>query len=266
MDNQKEPVVVFFDIETTLVQMWGWRLGEQKVGWEQIKKEPQVCVICWAVNDGKVQSATFDMSKYDPTKYDDDADKKLVSDFTKVAATADLLVAHNGQHFDLGVLGSRIMKHRLPDIAPTLIDDTYLKTKTRRTLSHTLDYLLRYFGIGQKVNHSGYDMWKAVATKDKKALQEMKKYCMGDVEGLRKLYKYIKPYIKSNLNLSVFYGKPDICPRCSGEETIIKRGYHRTTAGKYQRYQCNTCGWWGHDGTNLAGKKYTGHAVSKFKR
>jgi len=252
----KEPVIVYFDIETTLAQFYGWRLGEQKVGWEQIKKEQVVCVICWAINDGKVQSATFDMSKYDPNKYDDNSDYKLINDFIKVASKADLLIAHNSS-FDLGVLGSRLMKHKLPDIAPTLVDDTYFKTKKRKTMSHTLDYLLRYFGIGKKVHHSGYDMWKAVASKDKKALEEMKGYCIGDVEGLRNLYKYLTPYITSNLNLAVFYGKPDICPRCSGEDTIINHGYNHTKAGKYQRYQCTSCGWWGHDGKNLLKKTTT---------
>ena len=263
--TQPEPVICYMDIETTLATFWGFRLGEQRVEWNQIKKEPVICVICWAINDGKVQSATFDMSKYDPSAYDDNSDYKLIADFVKVAATADLLIAHNSP-FDIGVLGSRLMKHKLPDLAPTLVDDTYFKTKTRKTMSHKLDYLLRYFGIGKKVEHRGLDMWKDVGQKNKRALQEMKNYCMGDVEGLRKLYKYIKPYIKSNLNLAVFYGKPDICPKCSEEESIIKRGYIRTRVGRYQRYQCTTCGWWGQDGMNLSGKKYTGHAVSKFKR
>jgi len=260
-----EPIIVYLDIETTLAQFWGFHLGDQKVGWEQIKKEPEVCVICWAVNDGKVQSAIFDMGKYDPNAYDDLADYKLISDFVKVANTADLLIAHNSS-FDLGVLGSRLMKHKLPDIAPVLVDDTYFKTKVRKTMSHKLDYLLHYFGIGSKVKHSGYDMWKEVAQKNKKSLEEMRKYCVGDVDGLRKLYKYIKPYIKSNLNLAVFYGKPDICPKCSGEETIQKRGFHRTTVGKYQRYQCTTCGWWGHGGENLISKKHSGVTSSKYVR
>lgn len=263
--KQDAPVVCYFDVETTLATFYGFRLGEQRVEWNQIKKEPVICVICWAINDGKVQSATFDINKYDPSAYDDNSDYKLIADFVKVASTADLLIAHNSP-FDIGVLGSRLMKHRLPDLAPTLVDDTYFKTKTRKTMSHKLDYLLRYFGIGKKVEHRGLDMWKDVGQKNKKALQEMKKYCIGDVEGLRKLYKYITPYIKSNLNLAVFYGMPDICPKCAGEETIIKRGYHRTTVGKYQRYQCTSCGWWGHDGTNLSGKKYTGTPSSKYKR
>ena len=260
-----KPKIIYLDIETTLAQFWGFRLGEQRISWEQIKKEPQVCVICWAVNDGEIQSATFDMNKYDPTKYDDDADYKLIADFIKVASTADLLIAHNSP-FDLGVLGSRLMKHQLPDLAPTLVDDTYFKTKVRKTMSHKLDYLLRYFNIGKKVEHRGLETWKDVGLKNKKALQELKEYCIGDVDGLRKLYKYITPYIKSNLNLAVFYGKPDICPRCSGEDTIQKRGFHRTLVGKYQRYQCTTCGWWGHDGTNQISKKRSGIPSSQFVR
>jgi hypothetical protein len=39
---------------------------------------------------------------------------------------------------------------------------------------------------------------------DKKALSGMVEYCKDDVSGLHKLYEYIKPYIKSFLNMSVF--------------------------------------------------------------
>jgi len=266
---KKQPTlqIVYFDIETTLAQFYGFRLGEQSVGWEQIKKEPVVCVICWAVNDGKVQSAVFDMSKYNPNAYDDESDLKLISDFVKIANSADLLVAHNSP-FDLGVLGNRIMKHRLPAIAPVLVDDTYFKTKIKKTMSHKLDYLLHYFGIGSKVKHRGLDMWKDVASKNVKALQEMKTYCIGDVEGLRNLYKYVKPYIKSSLSMAVFYGKPDVCPKCGLHGSLIARGYAYTATSKRQKYNCNNavCNWWGTDGINLLSKKVTGVPTKNFKR
>jgi len=263
--KQAEPVVIAFDIETTLGQYWGFRLGEQNVDWTRIKKEPVICCICWSINGGKVQSLTFDMSKFDLNSYDDKSDFDLVSKFVKVLNTADLAIAHNSP-FDIGFIRSRVLKHKLPDIAPVLIDDTYLKTKRIGTQSHKLDYLLRYLGIGQKRQHSGMDMWKAVSTKDKRQLREMVKYCEDDVRGLNKLYAYIKPYIKSSLNLSVFYGKPDICPQCSGEDTIQRRGFHRTQKGKFQRYQCTSCGWWGSDGVNLLNKKNLGVPASKLRK
>ena len=248
--NQKEPAIVFFDIETTLAQFWGFRLGDQKLGWEQIKKEPVVCAICWAVGDGEVKSSTFDLGLYDPDAYDDDSDYRILSKFVDIANSADLLVGHNGKAFDIGFMRGRLLKHELPDIAPVLIDDTYLKTKGIRTMSHKLGYMLKFLGLGEKVEHSGLDMWKRVGVGDKKALRDMVEYCKGDVEKVRQLYKRVRPYINSNLSLAVFYGMPDICPRCGGAG-VTKRGFSYTAVSKRQRYQCVDCNWWGADGINL---------------
>jgi len=264
-NTPEEPVILCVDIETTAGIYYGWRLGKQHVDWTRIKKEPVICCICWSINGGKVQSATFDMSKYDINAYDDKSDYEIVKFIINIINSADLVVAHNSP-FDIGFIRNRIVKHRLPDIAPILIDDTYLKMKLVGMQSHKLDYMLRYLGIGEKRKHEGLDMWKKVSNKDKHALSEMVKYCKDDVEGLRELYNYIKPYIKSNLNLAVFYGKPDICPKCSTEETIIRHGYHTTQTGRFQRYQCTACGWWGRDGQNLISKKVTGTASNKYKR
>lgn len=239
MGRTTEPKIIYFDIESTPAQFWGFRLGEQRVGWEQIKKEPVVCVICWAVNDGKVQSATFDVSKYKPDQYDDKSDYELIKKFTEIANGADLLIGHNGKNFDVAFLRSRIIKHHLPDLSPILIDDTYLLTKAIKTMSHALDYLLRKFGLGQKIQHRGLDMWKDVSTKKKKALREMVTYCTGDVEGLRKLYKYVKPYIKSNLNMAMFQGNPDACPSCGQtQRPLIIRKYNQK---RQPVLQCPVC-------------------------
>lgn len=239
----KEPAILYFDIETTLGVYWGYELGQQYVGYERIKKEPQVCVICYAVNDGRVQTLKFDLTKYDLDKYDDEADKEMLSKFIAITNSADLLIAHNGKFFDVAFMMGRIMKHQLPTIKPTLMDDTYLLTKFAKTQSHKLDYLLKYFGLGKKKETRGLSMWKDVGMGKKPALKEMADYCVDDVIGLRKLYKYVKPYIKSSLNLSVFYEDADKCPSCGESGTLVLHDKRRYTKSGYRRqYKCSNCG------------------------
>jgi len=263
----REPVIMFFDIESTMGQYWAFRLGEQKLTWNQIKKEPVVCVICWSINDGKVQSSTFDLSKYDPTSYDDDSDKEMISKFVEIANQADLLVAHNGKSFDVAFLRGRILKHKLPDLTPRMIDDTYLQTKAIKTSSHTLDYLLRFLGIGKKVQHRGMDMWMDVGVGDAKALKEMVKYCAGDIVGLRNLYNYVKPYIQSELNLSIFHQNPDMCPKCGTKSSLrIHDGHRQSSLDVRVQYRCTNCGRYSTFGSNLISKKTLGLKPKDFPR
>lgn len=249
-----EPKILYFDIETTPLLVPVFRLGKQEVRYSQILKYPQVMCISWAWGDGRVQHDTFNLKKYDWYQKDNDADLDLLKRFSKVYAEADIVIGHNAKMFDIGTLKSRIIKHRLPPITPTLIDDSYLQTKDIGFVSHKLDSLSDYLGFEGKLEH-GHDMewWIAIMYQDEKILKRMVKYCDVDVKRLREVYKVLRPYIKSNLNLSTFNENGTICGSC-GSSSLQKRGFHRTLVGKFQRYQCQNCGAWTTDGENLLKK------------
>jgi DNA polymerase elongation subunit (family B) len=249
----KLPKILYFDIETLPMLIPVFRLGDQKVTYDQILKYPVVFCISWAWNDGKVQHTTFDMKKYDINKKDDDSDFVMIRDFCKLVEDADVLVGHNAKSFDIGVLASRVVKFRLPPIAPTLIDDTYISTKPIKFVSHKLDSLADFLGYGHKSDHGkGMEYWIEVMMKNKPTLKKMVKYCDDDVKLLRKIHKHLQPYVKPVLTMSIFTGEPLTC-RC-GSNNVEKRGYHRTTAGKLQRFQCRDCGAWNTEGKNLIKK------------
>ena len=227
----------------------GFELGKTHLSFENIKKEREVSVFSWAWGDNKVQAEHFNLNKFNLSKYDDDADKELLKKASDLMSTADLVLGHNERAFDIAVMRSRLVKHKLPDFTPVLLDDTYEQTKPIGFPSHKLDYLGKYLGEGRKVEH-GIELWMGILNKDKKALDKQTEYCKGDVELLRKIYKRLKPYTKSTLNLAIFSGNSRNCPHCGSEETLIQRGYGYTTAGKYTRYQCKSCGHWSRDGKN----------------
>lgn len=249
------PKILYFDIETTIAVFAGFSLGKQHVNHTQVLKRPQVMCISWAWNDKPVQHATFDLKKYNLGAKDDDADLELLKVFSQEFAQADLVVGQNSVFFDLSTITSRLIKYKLPPLPQVLHDDTYLQTKkTVKHLSHKLDDVGDFLGYGRKADHgNGMDWWIQVAQGNEKILQKMVKYCDEDVRKLRKIYKHQLPYVKSKLNLSAYQDGKLCCPSPTcGSTDLVKNGYRRTTAGKFQRYVCNSCGKADiTDGTNL---------------
>lgn len=246
----KKPKILYFDIETTPTLAAIWRPGKQHVSYDQIMKRSQVMCISWAWDDSKPRCASFDLDSFDWYEKDNDADKKLISDFEKVAREADVVVGHNGKKFDLAVLRARMIKHGVPNFTPFLVDDTYLLTKDIGFMSHKLDDLGEFLDIGRKKPHgNGYEWWINIMRGDATTLTNMMKYNATDVVRLRDLYKKIKPYVKSSLNMSVFMGERGACRNC-GAFKLQSRGFSYTTVGKRKRFQCTGCGHWQTEGKN----------------
>jgi uncharacterized protein YprB with RNaseH-like and TPR domain len=250
MSETNEPKILYFDIETSPLLVYAWGLGKQYVGAKQVRKERKILSIGYMFEtDKNVTILKMDMKKHDINTFDDDADKEMLIKFMKVYDTADLAVAHNGRRFDRARIRARLVKYRLPDIAPVLFDDSYGMTKDIDFTSHKLDYLGRYLGTGQK-DEIDYSAWIRVMEGSKKALDEMCAYMKTDVIRLKDAYIRLKPYSKSKLNLSTFKSDGSICPGC-GSYDLSRWGYRYTTAGKYLSYKCNQCGKRCQDSKNL---------------
>lgn len=238
----KKPRILFLDIETTPNLMFMWRLGKQYATYDNIHKERKVSCICykWA-GEKKIHSLEMNMLLHDLTKHDDEADKKMLESFCKVYQDADLAVAHNGIKFDISFIRSRLVKYKLPDIAPVVLDDTYLASKGIGFNSHKLDYLSQYLGIGKKSPHP-YQLWVDVMRGSDEALIKTVDYCKQDVRLLEKVYEKLLPYIKTKLNRAVFSRDRKLCPSC-GVDALISKGNRVTLAlGTRKRMQCSSCG------------------------
>lgn len=239
----RDPAVLFFDIETTPLIVAAWALGKQHIDYKQILKVQEVMCISWAWGNGKVQHLSFDISKYDWYERDSRCDYEMLKKFVDMAQDADLVIGHNGKFFDVAFLRSRLIKLGLPDFNPNLIDDTYLMTKNIKFASHKLDFLGKELAGETKTEHgNGMEYWIDVMRGNATILSKMVKYCDGDVELLRDVYRQLKPYIGSNLNLAIWYMRPDMCPNCGSTRTPIIRHYKVTKAGMYPQFQCHDCG------------------------
>ncbi len=235
-----KPVDLFFDIETSPMLVFAWALGKQDIDYKRIYKERQVLMIGYAIGDGPVEIMTQDYDKYDLHQRDNDADLGLLEQFSVLLAGADRAIGHNAKRFDIAVMRSRLIKHRLPDFNPVLIDDTYAQTKGIGFASHKLDYMTGFLGLEQKKDHP-FEMWLRVVMHEPGAFEEMQTYCKGDVEINRAMYHRLEPYTKSTLNMAVWSGKPKACRHC-GSTKLIRRKYKYTPSGRYAQFQCGQCG------------------------
>lgn len=239
----KEPIApreLVFDTETSLMIFSGWQPGQQYVDPKRILKEREVVCIGYAWNDEPAQVLSFDLSKYDIRSRDDDADLEMLTAFSEIYSQADLVIGHNIKAFDIAVLRARLIKHRLPDLIPVLVDDTLQSIKGIGFSGRSLDYLSRYLGVEQKKDHP-YELWLGLLQQDPASLASMMEYCRGDVEHNREIYRILLPYIHSSLNKSIFHGNVNVCPNCGAKGTLMKRGHMHTKSGKYVRVYCKRC-------------------------
>ena len=185
----------------------------------------------------------FSLPDFKGYKPDSGNDLPLVKELHKLFDEADIIVAHNGDNFDIKKSNARFAFHKLPPPSPYRTVDTLKAVRQFAAFtSNRLDALARHLGYGHKVVHTGIHLWMGCMSGDPEAWRLMVKYNKHDVELLEKIYLHFLPWIKNHPNVGV-YSTIKVCTRC-GSTNIHRRGtqYNSTTA--YQRLKCMTCKGW----------------------
>ncbi len=186
-------------------------------------------VTCWALPD-------FKLYKKDPSN-----DIEVVKKLWEMFNTYDILIAHNGQAFDVKKVMARFIYHKLPPPKPCQFIDTKLVAKRYFKFdSNKLDDLADYMGIGHKLA-TEKGLWKKCREGDLKAWGYMKKYNKQDVVLLEKVYLAMLPFIDNHPNVGLMLGREIACPKCGGLHMTISKDRPSRTGWKRQ-YQCQDCG------------------------
>lgn len=240
--------ILLLDIETAPNKVYVWGLWNQNVAISQID-EPGY-VLCWAAKWLGHDEIHFD-SVFKSSR------KKMLKGIHKLLDQADAVIHYNGTKFDIPVLNGEFLTNGLPAPSPYTQIDLYKTVKAKfKFPSNKLDYVAQILKLKkQKIHNKGHALWKGCMDKDPESWEEMEKYNRGDVEVTEELYGYLKPWIKGHPSWSVYTGEL-VCPTC-GSSHYHGRGYRYTSAGKYQRYQCQDCTHWFRGNKNLAlGEKF----------
>lgn len=228
---------LFFDIETSPNLGLFFEAGFKKnIDTSSIIKERAIICICYKWEDSKeVFSLNWD-AKQD--------DKTMLLKFIQVANTADELVGHNGDRFDLAWIRTRCLFHGI-DMFPKYctIDTLKIARSKFKFNSNKLNYIADFLGFGQKIK-TDFNLWKNIVLhKDKKAMDDMIKYCKKDVILLEKVFKELAKHTDAKTHYGVIFGADrGTCPECGSDDIVIQNRRIVASGLKKVQYQCKTCG------------------------
>ena len=220
--------------------------------WEQnaIDFKSQWYIMCFSIKWLGGSHITKSLSDYRGYKRWSDNDKSLVKELWNLLDKAEIIISQNGDSFDLKKINTRFVYYGLPPPSPyRSIDTKKIAKKYFAFNSNSLDNLGEYLGLGRKIKHEGFELWKRCMAGDLKAWKKMKAYNRQDVILLEKIYFHLRPWHKSHPNLGI-YSNQLICPKC--ESTKLRfRGYAMNSTTKYRRINCKNCGGWSRTTFNL---------------
>lgn len=228
--------ILLFDIETRYSVARVWRTGEQYVGHDQIIPGEHADIICigykW-YGEKKVNCLTWDKNQNSA---------RMIAEFTKIVESADLVVAHNGDRFDIKHINSMRLIHGQAPIAWPTSEDTLKQLKRVFALpSYKLDYVSKLL-TGISKNPMSFSDWvEVVENRSAKHLKKMVVYCKRDVLLLEAVYKKIAAFLPAKVHASLVKNNSKVgCPRC-GRLGMTKDGVRVTKTGRYQRMRCPGC-------------------------
>ena len=228
--------ILLLDTETSPVLAHVWGIWNQNVGIPQIIESTHV--ISFAAKWFGEPEIFF-------SSIHSNSPKQMIKKVHKLLDTADAVVHYNGTKFDIPMLNKEFVLYGFPPPSPYKQIDL-LKTARQqfRFPSNKLEFLAKQLKIGEKLKHSGHELWVRCMAGDPAAWAEMEAYNVQDVILLESLYVRLLPWIKNHPNHGIYTDTPDyLCPSC-GSIHVQRRGFSRTQALQFVRYHCQDCGAW----------------------
>lgn len=228
---------LIYDIETAPLLGYSWKIWEADL--IQVKRDFYIMSFAakWL---GSNKIISYSLPDFDTFKKDKECDKELCTKLWELMDQADVIVAHNGQNFDIKKSNARFIVNNLPPPSPYKVVDTLIAAKKYFGFnSNKLNDLGKSLGVGQKIETGGFKLWLDCMAGDGKAWKQMVKYNKNDVALLEQVYLRLRPWIANHPRV----GETTACNSC-GSVKIQKRGYNYTRKYKYQRYACLDCGAW----------------------
>ena len=184
------------------------------------------------------------LADYEGYEIGSDNDKNLVQELWKFLNDADIIIWQNGDRFDYKKINTRFLKHGITPPRPYRTIDTLKVARKHFAMnSNKLNDLGKYLGVGHKLEHKGFELWKGCLLGDPESWRIMKEYNERDVELLQDVYLKLLPWILNHGNVSTLKGLTDGCRNC-GSTALIPEGFILTATGKRPQYKCEHCGTW----------------------
>jgi hypothetical protein len=151
---------------------------------------------------------------------------------------ADIIVAHNGDAFDIKHANLMFAKHGLAPVKETKSVDTLKIARQRFSFAgNDLDHLCKFFKIPGKTEKPD---WIRLTEGYEDEIQKATEYCKNDVDSLYGVFKQIAPFIKKYPAMRKAMGGVSECDFCKSKH-LQKRGFG-FDGNVYARIKCMSCG------------------------
>lgn len=234
------PKILFLDIETAPLRAFSWGLWKQNIAINQIISNWYM--ISWAAKWLGTEEVFSNVLTSEEAIAEDDS--RIANNLWKVLDEADIVIAHNGDAFDIPKINTRFVLHGLMPPSPYRTIDTLTIARQRFGFtSNKLDFLAKFFGYEGKAPTS-FALWENCMIGDKNALYYMDFYCKQDIVTLEQVFMKLRPYAKGLPNLDLYQDDyAMVCPVCGKPHLKEVPGkFFYTQAVKYQVYRCSDCG------------------------
>jgi len=241
--------ILHLDIETLPSQAYVWGLFNQNIGINQIVTPGRTT--CFAAKWHGKKKIMF-ASEWE------DGFESMVERAHELLTEADIIVHYNGTKFDIPTLQREFVLQDLSPPEPFRQIDLLRTVKRQfRFQSNKLDYVSQQLGIGAKTQHKGQDLWTGVMNGVRADQKVMKEYNKQDVVLTEELYTRLLPWLVGNPVMGAYNSDTGeegaSCPKC-GSTAVHFRGYYTTQAGRYHKFQCQSCNGWGRVAANTLPK------------
>ena len=251
--------VLFFDVETSPLLSYHWRVWKENIAPSQIERES--FLLTWAARWQGQKRILSDLLTGDEARSQDDG--RIVESLAKLVRTADVIVAHNVDRFDHPVLNTRLLQLGLEPLPPVRTLDTLkIAKKSFKKTFNRLSYLADSLGIEAK-HPMEFEDWRQACAGNVTALKKMRAYCRQDIEVLEAVFDRMRPYAKGMPRLvEATHEMQRACPHCgAGFDAMKPSGTHRTNASNFQRYRCDECGKYARTRSAARGTKLALHPL-----
>lgn len=160
----------------------------------------------------------------------------------ELMSEADVIVAHNGDAFDIKHANTMFINHGLGPIPEKKSLDTLKAARKYFAFAgNDLDSLSKRFG-GKGKNQK--PDWYLMTDGNAKQIALAARYCMNDVAELDRVFQNIKPYmrnlVKPRTKISNHYGV-EVCDAC-GSKRLQNHGMCGAFGKRKPRIDCGECG------------------------
>lgn len=157
---------------------------------------------------------------------------------------ADIVVAHNGNKFDIRMANRFFVKEGFGPVSPfKQIDTLKVARQYFKFQSNSLNDLGEFFGIGSKRRITYADLEDNFMSDNpsQKVERLMSEYNKQDVVLLEEIYNIFRPYMKNHPNEGDILQINGVCPKC-GSPNVFSYGSAPRRHGRVKAYRCHDCG------------------------